>query len=652
MSKRNGLLLLCGITLLAAGLRLWRLGDVPPGLWWDEGHRDWAALNILQGGPRPLYFAESFAEPLHVYLTVLWFRIFGVHYLASRWVSAAAGTLTVPALYWAAVEWLSGPLGRPRARSVGLLAAAALSTLFSHLLLSRYGCEVVLAPAGTVLTLAALGRGLRIRRLGWFALAGLTLGLTLYAYPAARIVPLIVVAWTIALLLMDRRALRTAWPHMALLVAVTVVTYAPLGLFYLRHPEYFFVRVNAVTAGARSGWLPVLSGFWRTALGLIVHGETYPRHNLPGRPLLDPIQTALFLVGLGLVLWRARHTSRAKALLFVPIWLLITLLPSALADGAPSFTRALGAAPPAALLAALGGEHLWRLGRHRWGRSLPTTLLVLAWLVSTTLAAIDLFIRYPTRPDVFDAYQVDQWEALTEAQEASRTGLAYLSPAPGDAFQPTVDFVLRTTPQIRPYDGRVCQVFPRQAEQDVTYSLLVLDDHASLARLQALFPTGAVVREILHQPEPYPFAEIFRIPAGAEAQIDATPIQVRFADALALIAYRAEITGGTLDLTLYWQSLVAVSVDYTVFVHLQVGDQQIGQLDSQPCAGTYPTTRWRPGEVVMEQRQLVLPAESVAGPYDLYAGLYDLPTLQRLPITAADVPFADDRAHVATVTAP
>lgn len=649
MSKRLAALLLPVIILLAAGLRIWRLDDVPPGLWWDEGHHDWAALNIIEGGPRPIYFTEAFGfEPLHIYLTALMFRLFGVHYLAARWVSALAGTLTVPALYWAAVQW-TGDLGEPRARVIGLLAAATLAVLFAHVLMSRIGFEVVLVPAGSVLTLAAFGRSLRTQRTCWFALTGVLLGVTLYTYPSARALPLVIITWIGTLLLIERTVLRAVGPRLGLLMLIAAIVYTPLGWFFWRNPEWFLGRMRYVSAGVRSGPSSLFTGLWRTVLGLIVHGETYPRHNLPGRPLLDPIQALLFLIGLGLVLWQARQRSHAKWLLLIPIWLLITMLPSALADGAPSFTRALGAAPPAALLVAISGEHLWRLEHRRWGHLVPTALLILVWLLSTTLAVVDLFIHYPTRSDVFDAYQADQWAALTEAQKASRTGLAYLSPAPGSAFQPTVEFVLRTTPQIRAYDGRVCQVFPRQAEQDTTYTLFVLDDRASLARLQALFPTGQVVREILHRPEPYPFAEILRIPAGAEAQIDATPVRVRFAEAVELIACRVEVISNTLDLTLYWQPLASPTVDYTVFVHLESGDRMVGQLDSQPCAGTYPTTRWQPGEVVMEQRRLPL---SAAGAYDLYVGLYNLATMQRLPITAADVLFADDRAHIATVTMP
>jgi len=661
MNKHHTTLPLLGITLLAVVLRLWRLGDIPPGLWWDEGHHDWAALNILEGGPWPVYFTESFGfEPLHIYLTALWFRLFGVHYLATRWVSALAGTLTVPALYWAAVEWLSEDMGRKRASLTGLLAAATLSVLFIHLLQSRIGFEVALVPAGTTLTVAALGRGMRTQRARWFAAAGLMLGLTLYTYPAARAAPLIIVAWTALLLLLDRRALRAIWPSLMLLVAVAVVTYTPLGLFFWQHPDWFIGRMRYVSSGTRSGWPALLSGVWRTALGLMLRGDTYPRHNLPGRPLLDPIQAALFLVGLGVTLWHARRRPQAKRMLFIPVWLLIGLLPSALADGAPSFTRGLGAAPPATLLVALGAEHLWQLAsrllplpsreRSR-AMVLPTMLLALAWLTSAAQTVTDYFVRYPARPELFDAYQVGLWGALTEVQKASQIGPAYLSPVnTATLFHPTIDFMLRTAPQIRHYDGRVCQVFPRRAEQDVTFSVLVLDDHESLNRLQAIFPTGVVAREILHQPEPYPFAAIFRVPAGVEARLDAQPVQVNFGDGIALIAYRYLITDDALDLTLYWQSLASVSVDYTAFVHLQDGDGGlIGQHDGWPCAGTYPTTRWRPGEVVADRHQVALPAGQRANSYELYIGLYDLATLQRLPITGASVPFADDRAHIATL---
>ena len=87
MNRRQTMILLFIITGLALGLRLWRLRDMPPGLWWDEGHHNQRALDILQGGARPIYFTEADGfEPLHNYLTMLILRIFRVHYMATKWV--------------------------------------------------------------------------------------------------------------------------------------------------------------------------------------------------------------------------------------------------------------------------------------------------------------------------------------------------------------------------------------------------------------------------------------------------------------------------------------------------------------------------------------------------------------------------------------
>ena len=55
---------------------------------------------------------------------------------------------------------------------------------------------------------------------------------------------------------------------------------------------------------------------------------------------------------------------------------------------------------------------------------------------------------------------------------------------------------------------------------------------------------------------------------------------------------------------------------------------------------------------ICDRHRVPLPTAREAGHYKLYVGLYDLTTLQRLPITDADIPVADQsgsRAHIATV---
>lgn len=673
MHRRQAMVLLFLITMLALGLRLWRLGDMPPGLWWDEGHHNQRALDILQGGARPIYFTEADGfEPLHIYLTALIFRLFGVHYLATRWVTALAGALTIPALYWAAFEWLAESLGHSRARRVGLLAAFNLTVIFPHVLISRIGFEVALVPAGTVLMLAALGRGVRTKRVAWFALSGLFLGMTLYAYPAARIVPILIVAWTMTLLLFERPMLRRIWPGLTLIPIVSLLTYMPLGIYFLQHPEWFIGRMRYVSSGALSGWLPLLTGIWKTARGIFIWGDTYPRHNLPGRAFLDPLQGVLLIVGMGVLMrYTCRRARDAKGLLLLPLWLLVGLLPSALSDGAPTFTRGLGAAPPLALLIALGGEGLWQIGQRKYGWRRATAVLAFMLITSTALTVNDYFIRYPARPELFAAFQVDLWETLTEAQRASQTDRVYLSPVAIDLFHPTVDFVLRTTPEIQPYDGRICQIFPQRTETPTTFVLLVIDDHTSLARLSEIFPAGFLAQQILHKPELYPFAAVFHIPEKTDAHIPGTPVSIRFGglygeqtttgaqDIIELAAYAYYRGDDVLDLTLYWRALAPAAVNYTVFVHLQTYDATsaadtptlVSQHDGRPCAASYPTSRWRPGEIIVDQHRLMLPTTQPSPTYVLYVGLYDLDTQQRLPILSASPPVtvSDHRACIATI---
>ncbi|MDH4207536.1 MAG: DUF2723 domain-containing protein, partial [Anaerolineae bacterium] len=59
--------------------------------------------------------------------------------------------------------------------------------------------------------------------------------------------------------------------------------------------------------------------------------------------------------------------------------------------------------------------------------------------------------------------------------------------------------------------------------------------------------------------------------------------------------------GGALQLSLVWQALGGIDQDYTVFVHLlDENDHIVGQEDTQPAYGTYPTSRWREGELIAD----------------------------------------------------
>ncbi|MBU1747206.1 MAG: glycosyltransferase family 39 protein, partial [Chloroflexi bacterium] len=116
------------------------------------------------------------------------------------------------------------------------------------------------------------------------------------------------------------------------------------------------------------------------------------------------------------------------------------------------------------------------------------------------------------------------------------------------------------------------------------------------------------------------------------------PVNARLGDAVELLGYaqRSVDQSGSqiLQIALYWRCLAPVEKDYTVFNHLLDGDGAwVASQDDPPANGFYPTSWWQPGDVIVDQHTLVVPADTPPGAYQLAVGLYDPATMQRLPVT-------------------
>lgn len=83
--------------------------------------------------------------------------------------------------------------------------------------------------------------------------------------------------------------------------------------------------------------------------------------------------------------------------------------------------------------------------------------------------------------------------------------------------------------------------------------------------------------------------------------------------------------GQQLLVDLYWQPLQQMAVNYSSFVHLRLPDgRRIAQSDHLPGGSFYPTSLWRPGELLLDQHRLQVPEDAPSGPYELVAGMYEL----------------------------
>ncbi len=97
--------------------------------------------------------------------------------------------------------------------------------------------------------------------------------------------------------------------------------------------------------------------------------------------------------------------------------------------------------------------------------------------------------------------------------------------------------------------------------------------------------------------------------------------------------------GQSLTLELHWQGQQWLEQDYTVFAHLlgpynpATGGPLWAQDDGQPLREGHPTTRWRPGEVVIDTRVLDVLPQTPPGVYQIEIGLYDALTGERMSVS-------------------
>ena len=90
--------------------------------------------------------------------------------------------------------------------------------------------------------------------------------------------------------------------------------------------------------------------------------------------------------------------------------------------------------------------------------------------------------------------------------------------------------------------------------------------------------------------------------------------------------------GSSTVVTLYWQALSSPDRNYQAFVHLVDDGELVAQHDGAPACAFAPTSLWESGEIVRDEHLIALDATAPLGTYDLYVGLYDLITFERLPV--------------------
>jgi len=200
--KNNRFIFFCSIVVIAAVLRFYQLGNIPPSPDWDEAALGYNAKSIYLTGKDeygtvlPLSFRsyDDYKPPLYVYLTVPSVAIFGLNTWATRLPSAIMGVLAVIGTYFLVQKLFEYRLYKESLKRfdfIPFVSSFLLAISPWHIQFSRIAFE---ANIGVTINIWAVYFFLRGLTSKWYLIGSAGLfALGLYAYHSQRIfVPLLV----------------------------------------------------------------------------------------------------------------------------------------------------------------------------------------------------------------------------------------------------------------------------------------------------------------------------------------------------------------------------------------------------------------------------------------------------------------------------
>lgn len=337
------------LLIVAIFLRVYKLKDIPNGIWYDEALALLDARRMLEHGSYRPFFVPNITYP-HLMLYAEGLRLFGE--------TNVAGPRLVHVFFGVAAAFSAFLVGDMlRGRWFGLLMGFFMAVFAWSITFSRIAMTGIEMCFFTLLTFYFLMRMVRYGQMRDALWTGLTMGVGLYFYAAFRfaLVPLVIyglLAWR-------------WWKPQALLIssfgAITaLLVFMPILIFYQLEPELYTNRSKEVSIFREENRIGLSL---KDALDISldkhlrmfhVQGDYNGRHDLPNAPMVDVVTGMVFVLGMGLSLRRLNHAEE---------WFFGGLLVSSMLSGivtvhfeAPQALRTIGVLPAIAYFSALALE--------------------------------------------------------------------------------------------------------------------------------------------------------------------------------------------------------------------------------------------------------------------------------------------------------
>ena len=641
-------LILTAVLLLAALVRFPALDRVPPG-WRDDELIEIGMDMRIQQGWRPLYIREAEGhEPLYHYFHAGTLALFGHNTYGYRWLPAAFGTLSTALLV--ALAW----------RLFGFNIAALTGALYGvglwPVLYSRFGVRHIGVMPFILLALYALAQisnaknqiskwklallRFDIGYLKFSLLAGTAIGLGLYVYYAAWVMPAVVVALAAYLLVFDRQRFRQAWPGLALALVVAGVIFWPLGWELAHGPRVTRIEVTGAPLRAlfNGDPLPVIQTTLGTLGMFTFAGDPEWLYNLSGLPVFDWITGALFYLGLVICLLRLRDARYG----FVLVWLALGLAPAFISIPPASFSHTIAAQGAVYLMPAIGMVELSNIQYpiSIFKRRIPHLKLDIGYWVFIVFVAWTAFYtvrfyfgQWPNEWWTRFLYHADTHDLARWLDAQSEGGDIAISTASNELeLEPRAllfDLKRRdVTPRF--FDPEWALVFPQGGGQRIALT--------SYPPMNPLLESAFQSTLIAERYNPAAQQLVFRVyrDTAARGSRRVAPGDAPRVGSLTLVSHTVAVApppGGEGILLTTWRVDGPLSDPLKLFVHLlNANGQVIGNGDRLDVL----TSSLRSGDVSIQINRLPRPADATCAPCRIELGLYNPVTNERLPASTGD----------------
>lgn len=503
---RTELVLIIGIIGIATFLRVWRIWDFPPGIYFDETNNWRDALDIIKDDHFKLWSPLSSGRPtLYVYLLAVIFWVFGASEMALRALPIAIGVITVGAFYLLARHLLG--------QIPGLAATFLLAVSRWQINFSRISWEAALMPLMVTLSLFFLFKALETKRWYYFGATGVVLGAGLYTYLAFRFVPVFVGLLVAYIAWREWPLIRENLVRLTAAALISVIVFLPLGLFAFTHQDDFFNRATQVDVRTEIEEAGDLGPLWTNTKAVAnmfnVHSGDNGRHNYDRRPILDEISAAMLVLGAGASLaawrnWRKGFMLPLALLLAVPS--VITVM-----SENPSEIRTLGMVPLLFLMVGLVFKEVYEAAFrwiNRWWLLIPVSALLLA--ASGTINYVDYFEGHLKDEEAFIAFESDL--TIVAERVVEEAGTAQLIVSGSHSLSTPMNLLAQDVPRTI-YDPSLHLPAP-EASESLLY-ILDLEDGHDLSALQLYYPDGEA--EVVLNPFGSPMYSTFRLSPEARS---------------------------------------------------------------------------------------------------------------------------------------